>query len=129
MAIASFFMFKNQMNLAHYVRLKKYNNAQGTFMSQSAHKYSLTARIFIGMATGILTGVLLQLLFDDSGDFTFSIFGLELSTYNILVEGIFSTLGQIFIASLKMLVVPLVFVSLICGTSTCLLYTSPSPRD
>ncbi|CAA0363953.1 sodium:dicarboxylate symporter [Alteromonas marina] len=87
-------------------------------MSSSAHKYSLTARIFIGMAAGILTGVFLQLLFDDSGDFTFSIFGLELSTYNILVEGIFSTLGQIFIASLKMLVVPLVFVSLICGTST-----------
>ena len=70
------------------------------------------------MAAGILTGVFLQLLFDDSGDFTFSIFGLEFSTYNILVEGIFSTLGQIFIASLKMLVVPLVFVSLICGTST-----------
>ena len=87
-------------------------------MSSSAHKYSLTARIFIGMAAGILTGVFLQLLFDDSGDFTFSIFGLEFSTYNILVEGIFSTLGQIFIASLKMLVVPLVFVSLICGTST-----------
>lgn len=87
-------------------------------MSQSAHKYSLTARIFIGMSAGILIGVLLQLLFDDSGDFRFSIFGFEFSTYNIFVEGIFSTLGQIFIASLKMLVVPLVFVSLICGTST-----------
>ena len=47
-----------------------------------------------------------------------AVFGFEFSTYNILVEGIFSTLGQIFIASLKMLVVPLVFVSLICGTST-----------
>jgi Na+/H+-dicarboxylate symporter len=42
---------------------------------------------------------------------------VEVSTYSILVEGIFSTLGQIFISSLKMLVVPLVFVSLICGTS------------
>lgn len=87
-------------------------------MSQSAHKYSLTARIFIGMAAGVIIGVILQLLFDDSGDFRFSIFGFEFSTYSILVEGIFSTLGQIFIASLKMLVVPLVFVSLICGTST-----------
>ena len=87
-------------------------------MSQSAHKYSLTARIFIGMTAGVLVGVILQLLFDDSGDFRFSIFGFEFSTYSILVEGIFSTLGQIFIASLKMLVVPLVFVSLICGTST-----------
>ncbi|MEW9798676.1 dicarboxylate/amino acid:cation symporter [Alteromonas sp. CYL-A6] len=87
-------------------------------MSQSAHKYSLTARIFIGMVAGIIIGALLQLLFDDSGDLTFSVFGFSVSTYDILVEGIFSALGQIFIASLKMLVVPLVFVSLICGTST-----------
>ena len=42
---------------------------------------------------------------------------MTLSTYDIFVEGIFSTLGQIFIDSLKMLVVPLVFVSLVCGTS------------
>ncbi|GGW76748.1 dicarboxylate/amino acid:cation symporter [Alteromonas halophila] len=87
-------------------------------MSQSAHKYSLTTRIFIGMVAGIIIGALLQLLFDDSGDLTFSIFGFEVSTYAVLIEGIFSTIGQIFIASLKMLVVPLVFVSLICGTST-----------
>jgi len=92
-------------------------------MSQSAHKYSLTTRIFIGMIAGIIIGALLQTLFDDSGDFRFSIFGLEVSTYDILVEGIFSALGQIFIASLKMLVVPLVFVSLICGTSSL---TEPS---
>ncbi|QPG04481.1 dicarboxylate/amino acid:cation symporter [Salinimonas marina] len=92
-------------------------------MSQNAHKYSLTTRIFIGMVAGILIGVLLQLIFDDSGDLRFSIFGYSISTYNILVDGIFSTLGQIFIASLKMLVVPLVFVSLICGTSSL---TEPS---
>ncbi len=92
-------------------------------MSQSAHKYSLTTRIFIGMVAGILIGALLQMLFDDSGDLAFSIFGFEVSTYAVLVEGIFSTIGQIFIASLKMLVVPLVFVSLICGTSSL---TEPS---
>ncbi|WP_018981452.1 dicarboxylate/amino acid:cation symporter [Salinimonas chungwhensis] len=92
-------------------------------MSQSEHKYSLTTRIFIGLVAGTLVGVLLQLLFDDSGDLRFTIFGYSFSTYNILVEGIFSTLGQIFIASLKMLVVPLVFVSLICGTSSL---TEPS---
>ncbi|QJR79465.1 dicarboxylate/amino acid:cation symporter [Alteromonas pelagimontana] len=87
-------------------------------MSQSAHKYSLTTRIFIGMIAGIIIGALLQALFDDNGDFRFTVLGFELSTYGILVEGIFSTVGQIFIASLKMLVVPLVFVSLICGTSS-----------
>ena len=87
-------------------------------MSQSSHKYSLTARIFIGMVAGIIIGALLQFIFDDSGDLRFSIFSVEVSTYSILVEGIFSTLGQIFISSLKMLVVPLVLVSLICGTSS-----------
>lgn len=87
-------------------------------MSQSSHKYSLTARIFIGMVAGIIIGALLQFIFDDSGDLRFSIFSMEVSTYSILVEGIFSTLGQIFISSLKMLVVPLVLVSLICGTSS-----------
>ncbi|MBD3584800.1 dicarboxylate/amino acid:cation symporter [Salinimonas sp. HHU 13199] len=92
-------------------------------MSQNAHKYSLTTRIFIGLVAGTLVGLLLQLVFGDSGDLRFTLFGYTFSTYNILVEGLFSTLGQIFIASLKMLVVPLVFVSLICGTSSL---TEPS---
>jgi Na+/H+-dicarboxylate symporter len=82
------------------------------------HKLGLTSRIFIGMITGIVIGALLQWLFDDSGDFSFSVFGLHVSTYALLVDGIFNVVGSIFIASLKMLVVPLVFVSLICGTSS-----------
>lgn len=77
---------------------------------------SLTSKIFIGMVAGILTGFLLQLLFDDSGDFTFSLLGTQFSTYAFLVDGIFNIIGQIFIASLKMMVVPLVLVSLVCGT-------------
>lgn len=84
-------------------------------MTQSTTKFSLTAKIFIGMVAGIIIGLLLQLLFDDSGDFSFSVFGLNVSTYAVLVEGIFHVIGQVFINSLKMLVVPLVFVSLICG--------------
>jgi Na+/H+-dicarboxylate symporter len=35
-----------------------------------------------------------------------------------LIDGVFRVVGQIFIALLKMLVVPLVFVSLICGVSS-----------
>jgi Na+/H+-dicarboxylate symporter len=35
-----------------------------------------------------------------------------------LIDGLFSVVGQVFIALLKMLVVPLVFVSLICGVSS-----------
>ncbi|MFT4732973.1 MAG: Na+/H+-dicarboxylate symporter, partial [Gammaproteobacteria bacterium] len=83
-----------------------------------SQKLGLTARIFIGMIAGIIIGALLQWLFDDSGDFSFSVFGLHVSTYALLVEGIFNIVGSIFIASLKMLVVPLVFVSLVCGTSS-----------
>jgi Na+/H+-dicarboxylate symporter len=40
----------------------------------------------------------------------------DLSIRALFVDGIFDVGGQIFVASLKMLVVPLVFVSLICGT-------------
>jgi Na+/H+-dicarboxylate symporter len=80
-------------------------------------KLGLTARIFIGMAIGIAIGTLLQLLSDDSGDFSFSVFNTEFSTYAFLVEGIFTVIGTLFIKALKMLVVPLVFVSLVCGTA------------
>ena len=84
----------------------------------ASRKLGLTARIFIGMIAGIIIGALLQWLFDDSGDFSFSVLGMHVSTYGLLVEGIFNIVGSIFIASLKMLVVPLVFVSLVCGTSS-----------
>ena len=84
----------------------------------TSQKLGLTARIFIGMIAGIIIGALLQWLFDDSGDFSFSVFGLHVSTYALLVDGIFNVVGSIFIASLKMLVVPLVFISLVCGTSS-----------
>lgn len=84
-------------------------------MQQSSKKLGLTAKIFIGMIAGILTGVLLQWLLDDSGDLSFSVFGIHVSTYDFLVEGIFNIVGQIFIKTLKMLVVPLVFISLVCG--------------
>lgn len=84
-------------------------------MENPSQKFSLTARVFIGMIAGILTGFVLQLSFDDSGDLTFSLLGLNFSTYGFFVDGIFNVIGQIFVASLKMMVVPLVFVSLVCG--------------
>lgn len=73
--------------------------------SEKSVKYGLTARILIGMLLGILVGVTIKTFFSDS---TF------VQAY--LTEGFFNVVGQIFIASLKMLVVPLVFVSLVCGT-------------
>jgi Na+/H+-dicarboxylate symporter len=86
--------------------------------SPPKHKLGLTARIFIGMIIGIIMGGFLQFISDDSGDFSFSVFDTEFSTYTFLVEGIFTVIGTLFIKALKMLVVPLVFISLVCGTAS-----------
>ncbi len=67
--------------------------------------FSLTTKIVIGMALGILIGAIIQ-------------FGLSESQFvkDYIVEGLFLVGGKVFVNSLKMLVVPLVFISLICGT-------------
>ncbi|MBF7072927.1 dicarboxylate/amino acid:cation symporter [Glaciecola sp. MH2013] len=87
-------------------------------MQNNNKKLSLSSRIFIGMFAGILTGLILQLANNHIGDLDFEIFSIAFSTYGFFVEGIFHAGGKIFINSLKMLVVPLVFVSLVCGTSS-----------
>jgi len=79
-------------------------------------KSSLTLRIVIGMVAGILIGTLLQALMPDGSDFVIPLGLFDLSLRTFLVDGVFEVIGKIFVASLKMLVVPLVFVSLICGT-------------
>ncbi|HBV75740.1 MULTISPECIES: dicarboxylate/amino acid:cation symporter [Vibrio] len=71
------------------------------------NKRSLTSRIIIGMVTGILCGFLIR---------TFLSGNEIVDAY--IVNGLFDVGGKIFIASLKMLVIPLVFVSLVCGTSS-----------
>ena len=75
---------------------------------------SLTNRILLGMVAGILTGSLLNLLLHSAALSE----GLRLVTTDFLVDGLFDVVGRIFIASLKLLVVPLVLVSLICGASS-----------
>ena len=65
----------------------------------------LTRNILIAMVAGFLIGSLLHFMAFDSSSF--------IETY--LVGGLFYIGGQVFIASLKLLVVPLVFVSLVCG--------------
>jgi len=57
------------------------------------------------MTLGLLTGLIIKYLFPASQ---------FLQVY--LIDGLFHIVGSIFIASLKMLVVPIVFVSLVCGT-------------
>lgn len=75
---------------------------------------NLTQRIVIAMLLGLMSGAFLN-----------AIFSLDLLPKTIasvldglLVNGIFDVVGQIFVRSLKLLVVPLVFVSLICGVSS-----------
>ncbi len=77
---------------------------------------SLTTRIVTGMVAGILVGTILQWLMPDGSDAVIPLYLFDLSLRGFLVDGVFEVGGQIFISSLQMLVVPLVFVSLICGT-------------
>ena len=78
-------------------------------------KSSLTTRIVIGMVAGIALGSILQWLMPNGSDLVFNLFFFELSLQAFLVDGVLEVIGQIFMASLRMLVVPLVFVSLVCG--------------
>lgn len=76
-------------------------------MNEKTDKISLTTRVLLGMILGISTGFAIRFLFVDDG-----------FVNEYIVNGLFDIGGQIFVASLKMLVVPLVFVSLVCGTSS-----------
>jgi Na+/H+-dicarboxylate symporter len=66
------------------------------------------------MLLGMLVGVILNILFSSSMLSQPSIEWL----YENLVFGLFDTVGEIFVRSLKLLVVPLVLVSLICGVAS-----------
>ncbi|MFC3192925.1 dicarboxylate/amino acid:cation symporter [Marinicella sediminis] len=68
---------------------------------------TLTKKIIIFMVAGALLGL------------TINLSGLNENPWvsEYLINGLFHVIGQLFILSLKMLVVPLVFVSLFCGTT------------
>lgn len=68
-------------------------------------KLGLTSKILIGMGVGIIMGLLLR-----------NVFPASEWVQDYITDGFLHVIGTIFIASLKMLVVPLVFISLVCGT-------------
>ncbi len=68
--------------------------------------HALTIKIVIGMVLGIAIGLLIKFL------------PLSLHWRDLLVNDLLSTGGQIFLNLIKMLVVPIVFVSLVCGSSS-----------
>lgn len=72
----------------------------------ASKKLSLTSKIVIGMVSGIVLGMILQLTIADLP-----------WVQSFIIDGLFTVVGEIFISSLMMLVVPLVFVSLVLGTS------------
>jgi Na+/H+-dicarboxylate symporter len=69
------------------------------------HANGLTTRILIGLVSGLAFGVFLNFV------------GGSGTAVRDLVDGTLHVGGSIFIASLKLLMVPLVLVSLICGTT------------
>ncbi len=74
----------------------------------SDHKgMSLSSRILIGMASGAFLGLMIN-------QFASDVVWVD----DYITMGLFHAIGKIFIASLQMLVVPLVLVSLICGVSS-----------
>jgi len=81
-------------------------------------KSNLTARILIAMLLGIIVGAIFKWLLGGEAEKTLEIAGFSVGLKAFFVDGIFHVGGQIFVASLKMLVVPLVLVSLVCGTSS-----------
>lgn len=75
-------------------------------MADAAPRSSgLTVRIILGMAAGLVVGL------------AFNLMGADGFLREYVVDGAFHVGGAIFLASLKLLVVPLVFVSLVCGTA------------
>jgi len=69
-------------------------------------KLNLSSRILIAMVLGAVVGWVLALI------------GRPDWAQVWLVDGVFRVVGQVFISLLQMLVVPLVFVSLVCGSSS-----------
>jgi len=72
----------------------------------SARKLSLSAKIFIAMILGAIAGLVLNFMGNPEWSQVW------------LTGGLLYVVGQVFISLLKMLVVPLVFVSLVCGSSS-----------
>ena len=68
-------------------------------------KIGLTTAIFLGLAAGMLTGILLHYLVP-----------VGRLRDQVLINGIFYVVGNGFLRLMQMLVVPLVFCSLVCGS-------------
>ena len=71
----------------------------------------LTQKILLAMFLAIVTGLLANLSIGYAD-------WLDVLTKDWLAGGLFFVMGKIFVATLKLLVVPMVFVSLVCGAAS-----------
>ncbi len=76
----------------------------GDFMSKK--QIGSTTKIFMGLLIGLVVGIL--------------VYNLPAGTFkdDILIDGIFQLLGQVFLRGIMMMVVPLVFISLVNGAAS-----------
>ena len=79
---------------------------------------SLTNKILLGMLLGLVLGVIFNLLLglDATHTTATTAYGQWIQVF--VINGVLDAVGQVFVASLKLLVVPLVFVSLVCGAAS-----------
>jgi Na+/H+-dicarboxylate symporter len=75
-------------------------------MADAQHGSRLTKKILLGMALGIICGAVVNYA------------GVEGFLKTFFIEGVIEIGGRIFLSSLKLLVVPMVFVSLVAGTGS-----------
>ena len=73
-------------------------------MEKNKRNMPQSQRIFIGLILGLITGIILHSFVPDSH-----------IKNDIIIEGVFYTIGQLFIRLMQMLVVPLVFFSIADG--------------
>jgi len=66
----------------------------------------LTTKIFIGLILGLATGIILNFIPE------------SFVRDQILIDGVFYLIGQVFLRAIMMLVVPLVFISLVTGSGS-----------
>ena len=69
-------------------------------------KITLTSKILLGLLFGFICGLILKSIPDSYIKDT------------VIIGGVFKVLGGGFTSAIKMMVVPLVFVSLVCGSSS-----------
>ncbi len=95
-------MYK-QKNIVYNINIKQ---DKVRYRGNDMKKLTLTSKIFIGLFLGFICGLILNKI------------PAGYIKDTLVVGGVFKILGSGFTSAIKMMVVPLVFVSLVCGTAS-----------